>query len=48
MGRVKTDIEIAHEATMEHIVAIGEKAGIPESGLETYGRSQPKTHSAFT
>ena len=48
MGRVKTDIEIAHEATMEHIVAIGEKAGIPESGLETYGRHKAKISHSFT
>ncbi len=48
MGRVKTDIEITHEATMEHIVAIGEKAGIPESGLETYGRHKAKISHSFT
>lgn len=39
---MKSDIEIAHEATLEDIRKIAEKAGIPEKYLELYGNFKAK------
>ena len=37
-----TDLEIAQQARMQHITAIGEKLGIPADDLELYGRYKAK------
>ena len=39
---VKSDIEIAQEATMLHIRDVAEKVGITEDDLEYYGRYKAK------
>ncbi len=39
---MKSDIEIAHEATLEDIKKIADKAGIPEEYLELYGNYKAK------
>ena len=39
---VLSDIEIAQATTPEHISAIAEKAGVPESYLEMYGTNKAK------
>ena len=39
---MKTDIEIAQEATMEPIEKIAEKLGISKDNLELYGRGKAK------
>ncbi|MCU6761171.1 Formate--tetrahydrofolate ligase [uncultured Roseburia sp.] len=39
---MKTDIQIAQEATMEHIVKVAEKLNISEDDLELYGKYKAK------
>ena len=39
---MKTDIEIAQEATMLHIREVAAKAGITEDDLEYYGKYKAK------
>ena len=39
---MKTDIEIAQEAKMEHIAKVAEKLGISEDDLELYGKYKAK------
>ncbi len=39
---MKTDIQIAQECKLEHILTIGERAGIPEEYIEQYGRYKAK------
>ncbi len=41
---MKSDIEIAHEAKLEDIRKIAEKAGIPEDYLELYGNYKAKVN----
>jgi formate--tetrahydrofolate ligase len=41
---VKSDIEIAREAKMKPIMAIGKKLGIPENDLIPYGHTKAKVH----
>ncbi len=41
---MKSDIEIAHEATLEDIRKIADKAGIPEEYLELYGNYKAKVN----
>ena len=43
----KSDIEIAQEATLEPINAIGEKLGIPEQSLVPYGHDKAKISNEF-
>ena len=43
----KTDIEISHEVMPEPIAKIAEKAGIPESELEYYGKYKAKVGTEF-
>ena len=38
----KSDIEIAHEAKMQHITQIAKAAGIDEKYLEQYGNYKAK------
>ena len=38
----KSDIEIAHEAKMQHITEIAKAAGIDEKYLEQYGNYKAK------
>ena len=45
--KMKTDIEIAQECTMEPITAIAEKAGIPDEYLEQYGKYKAKIDYNF-
>ena len=45
--KMKTDIEIAQECTMEPITAIAEKAGIPDDYLEQYGKYKAKIDYNF-
>ena len=45
---MKTDIQIADEATARPITEIAQKAGIPESRLEQYGRYKAKVKPCFT
>ena len=47
MGTVKSDIEIAREATLEPIGAIGEKLGISGEALQPYGHTKAKLSSEF-
>ena len=42
MPTVKTDIEIAREAKMKPIMAIGKALGIPEKDLIPYGHTKAK------
>nr|WP_297766909.1 formate--tetrahydrofolate ligase [uncultured Butyrivibrio sp.] len=44
---VKSDIEIAQEATMLHIREVAEKVGITEDDLEYYGRYKAKLSEEF-
>ena len=44
---VKTDIEIAREATKQPILAIGEKLGIPAESLVPYGHDKAKISDEF-
>ena len=39
---MKTDLQIAQECTMEPIVSVAAKAGIPEDYLECYGKYKAK------
>ena len=39
---MKTDIQIAQEATMEPIVDVAEKIGLSEDDLEMYGKYKAK------
>ena len=41
---IKSDIEIAHEATLKPITEIAEKAGIDESYIEQYGKYKAKVN----
>ncbi|MCB1098264.1 MAG: formate--tetrahydrofolate ligase, partial [Verrucomicrobiae bacterium] len=42
MSECKSDIEIAREASMQPIVSIGGKIGIPDEALHPYGRTKGK------
>src|SRR3989337_2118931 len=44
MATVKSDIEIAREAKMKPIMAIGKALGIPEKDLIPYGHTKAKVH----
>ena len=44
----KSDIEIAREAALKPIQAIGERLAIPESALVPYGRDKAKVSADFT
>ena len=44
---MKTDIEIAQEATMEPIVTVAAKLGIGEEDLELYGRYKAKLSEEY-
>jgi formate--tetrahydrofolate ligase len=44
MATVKSDIEIAREAKMKPIMAIGKSLGIPEKDLIPYGHTKAKVH----
>src|SRR3990170_2669673 len=44
MATVKSDIEIAREAKMKPIMAIGKVLGIPEKDLIPYGHTKAKVH----
>lgn len=44
---VKSDIEIAREASTQHINEIGEKLGIPSDMLVPYGHTKAKVHQDF-
>jgi formate--tetrahydrofolate ligase len=46
-GRMKTDIEIAREATLLPASAIGERLGIPDQYLVPYGHTKAKLDLAF-
>ena len=43
----KSDIEIAREATLKPITAIGERLGIPADGLKPYGHDKAKLTSDY-
>ena len=45
--RMKTDIMIAQEAVMEPVARVAEKLGIPEEGLELYGKYKAKLSEEF-
>ena len=44
---MKTDIMIAQEAVMEPVARVAEKLGIPEEGLELYGKYKAKLSEEF-
>lgn len=44
---MKTDIEIAREASLEHILEVSKKLNIPEEYLEMYGRYKAKIDLAL-
>ena len=44
---MKTDLQIAQECTMEPIVSVAAKAGIPEDYLECYGKYKAKISAAY-
>ena len=44
---VKSDIEIAREAKMKPIMAIGKGLGIPESDLIPYGHTKAKVNLSY-
>ena len=44
---MKTDIQIAQECKMEHILTVAGKAGIPEEYIEQYGRYKAKIDLAL-
>ena len=44
---MRTDIEIAQEAVMEPIAKVAERIGIPEEGLELYGKYKAKLSEEF-
>ena len=44
---MKTDIQIAQECKMEHILTVAGKAGIPEEYIEQYGRYKAKVDLAL-
>ena len=41
----KTDLQIAQECNMEHILKVAEKAGIPEEYVDCYGKYKGKISS---
>jgi formate--tetrahydrofolate ligase len=43
----KSDIEIAREASQEHITAIGNKLDVPESAIHCYGHNKAKIDYQF-
>ena len=47
MAKPKSDIEIAREANLSPIAAIGEKLGVPTETLLPYGHTKAKLGSAF-
>ena len=44
---MRTDIQIAQEAVMEPIAKVAERIGIPEEGLELYGKYKAKLSEEF-
>ena len=44
---MKQDIEIAREAALAPIAAVGAKLGIPEEALHSYGRAIAKIDDSF-
>ena len=44
---MKTDIQIAQEAVMEHIGKVAEGIGIPEDALEYYGKYKAKLSNEY-
>lgn len=45
---MKTDIQIAQEAQLEHISKIGQKAGINDEYIEFYGNYKAKVDLEFS
>ena len=43
----KTDLQIAQECNMEHILKVAEKAGIPEEYVDCYGKYKGKISSKY-
>ena len=43
----KTDLQIAQECNMEHILKVDEKAGIPEEYVDCYGKYKGKISSKY-
>lgn len=43
----KTDLQIAQECKMEHILKVAEKAGIPEEYIDCYGKYKGKISSKY-
>ena len=43
----KTDLQIAQECKMEHILKVAEKAGIPEEYVDCYGKYKGKISSRY-
>ncbi len=43
----KTDLQIAQECKMEHILKVAEKAGIPEEYVDCYGKYKGKISSKY-
>ena len=43
----KTDLQIAQECKMEHILTVAEKAGIPEEYVDCYGKYKGKISSKY-
>ena len=43
----KTDLQIAQECNMEHILKVAENAGIPEEYVDCYGKYKGKISSKY-
>ncbi|MBP3629567.1 MAG: formate--tetrahydrofolate ligase, partial [Anaerotignum sp.] len=43
----KTDLQIAQECKMEHILEVAKKAGIPEEYIDCYGKYKGKISDKY-